>query len=102
MEIRIKIKPFSIVERHCCLRHAIQNEGIIPNTYGSYGCYRYDKDAAIVYHAEVRKRKKHKGHLTVVIRKYRIPFELLRLMDCKVVQYPRYFRIISNEKYKRI
>lgn len=98
MEIRIKIKPFSIVERHCCLKDAIQNEGIIPNTYSGYGRYRDDRDAAIVYHAEVRKRKKHKGHLTVVIRKYRIPLELLCLMNCKVVQYPRYFRIISNKK----
>lgn len=102
MEIRIKIKPFSVIEKQDCLKWAIANEGIIPTTYGSYGVYREDwgRSAddryAIVYHAEVKKRGKHKGHITTTIRKYRISLELLRLMNCKVVQYPRYFRIISK------
>lgn len=103
MELRIKIKPFSIVEKHCCLKWAIENEGIIPTTYSTYGTYREDwgRNAddryAIVYHAEVKKRGKHKGHIATTIRKYRIPLTLLKIMNCKVIQYPRYFRIIPNK-----
>ena len=41
--------------------------------------------------------KKYRGKKIVTIRKYRIPIELLRLTNCKVIQYPRYFRIVPNK-----
>ena len=101
MELRIKIYPFAMATRYCNLKQAIATESVAPNTYGTYGSYRDDysryEKYAIVYHAEVKKRKKYRGKKIVTIRKYRIPIELLRLTNCKVIQYPRYFRIVPNK-----
>lgn len=99
MELRFKIKPFSISEIKHNLKQAIEIERVRPNSYGTFGKYKEDyfNKSALVYHAEVKKRGKHKGNITTTIRKYRIPFEVLRLMNCKVIQYPRYFRIVPNK-----
>lgn len=103
MELRFKIRPYRTIVRNTDINTVKRSENLYPNVYSGYGSYKetydsgYGQDrSAVVYDIEVQKRGDHRGHIQTTVRMYKIPLKVLEIMNSRVEQGRRNFRIVSK------